>query len=218
LIRILLVDDHPSVGEGSKNMIEQEEDLQVTIVLSGTEALEILRKETFDLFLFDLHMPVISGLELTQRVIGQDSDAKVLIYTGFEIDPHFNLLIEAGASGFISKTATREQLITTLRCALRNEAVVPVSLLKQLRRTEARIVVSQEGNLLEGVSINEKEQDILSEVSRGKSNKEIAQALLMSQRTVEYHLTRIFSKLSVRSRAEAISKAKELGLLPSIEI
>ncbi|WP_047152348.1 response regulator transcription factor [Aneurinibacillus tyrosinisolvens] len=217
MIRILLVDDHPSVGEGSKNMIEQEEDLQVTIVLSGTEALDILRKETFDLFLFDLHMPVISGLELTQRVIAQDSDAKVLIYTGFEIDPHFNLLIEAGASGFISKTATREQLITTLRCALRNEAVVPVSLLKQLRRTDARIVVSQEGDLLEGVSINEKEQDILSEVSRGKSNKEIAQALLMSQRTVEYHLTRIFSKLSVRSRAEAISKAKELGLLPSIE-
>jgi two-component system competent response regulator ComA len=213
MIHILLVDDHPSVGQGSKWMIEQEDDMLVTVVSSGVDALEVLEREKYDVMLFDLFMPVMSGLELTKRVLLKIPDASILIYTGFDISPHFNLLVEAGVTGFVSKTASKEQLITGIRCALRGEAVISKQLLRQLRRSDARITESDRSSHV--ISIGEKEQEILLEVARGKSNKEVAQALLMSQRSVEYNLTRLFEKLGVRSRAEAVAEAKRTGLLPS---
>lgn len=211
MIRILLVDDHPSVGEGTKTMIEQDPDMCVTVVLSAMEALDVIQTETFDIILCDLNMPAISGLELAKRLIQQDSDRKVLIYTGYEISTHFNLLIENGVSGFISKTASREQLHNAIRSAMRDEAVIPITLLKQLRRNEVKITRGEK--IIEEVSINEREQQILQEVASGNSNKDIASKLHMSQRTVEYNLSRIFEKLAVRSRSEAIVEAKRLGLI-----
>ncbi|WP_314587397.1 response regulator transcription factor [Paenibacillus terrigena] len=212
MIEILLVDDHPSVGEGTKIMIEKESDMNVTVVFSGLEALQLIRENKYDIMLFDLNMPGISGLELTRRVMSINSGFTVLIYSGYDISAHYNILIESGVAGFISKTSSREQLIAAIRCALRGEAVIPISLLKQLRRNDIRsgTGLSQK---VEDVSINEKEQEILQEVANGLSNKEIAGLLIMSQRTVEYNLTRIFEKLNVRSRSEAIIVAKRLGLI-----
>lgn len=212
MIHVLLVDDHPSVGEGTKNMIESSQDFQVTVLSSGAEALELMKSRTFDLMLFDLHMPGLNGLELTNRVMSLYSDTIVMIYTGYDIGPHFNLLMESGVSGFINKACSKEQLLLALRCALRGDAVIPIPLLKQLRRKEVHIASSQ-SKTLDEVSINEKEQSILQLVSEGYSNKDIAAALYMSQRTVEYNLTRIFEKLSVRSRSEAMVAAKRLGLV-----
>lgn len=213
MINILLVDDHPSVGEGTKNMIEQDPDMKVTVILSAMEALELVKTETFDVMLFDLNMPVISGLELTKRMMSVQPESRVLIYTGYEISPNFNLLIDSGVSGFVSKTVTREQLLNAIRCVLRDEAIIPVSLLRQLRRRDIRLNESREEKVLDEVSINEREQEILQEVSNGNSNKDIASKLLMSQRTVEYNLTRIFEKLGVRSRAEAVVEARRLKLI-----
>jgi len=198
-------------------MIEHDPDIQVTIVFSGVEALEKLEQENYDVMLFDLNMPVISGLELTKRVTAVNPDAVVLIYTGYDLASHYNMLLDAGVSGFISKAATREQLLTAIRCAIRGEAVVPIFLLKQLRRTEVRFQQS-DGKVISEVSINEKEQIILREVATGGSNREIAARLFMSQRTVEYNLTRIFEKLNVRSRSEAIVEAKRLGLINERDI
>ncbi|MNZ79034.1 Transcriptional regulatory protein ComA [compost metagenome] len=211
MIRILLVDDHPSVGEGTKTMIEQDPDMQVTVVLSAIEALEAVQKEHFDLILCDLNMPGISGLELTKRLIQQDPERKVIIYSGYEIGSHFNLLIESGVSGFISKTVSREQLHNAIRSAMRGDAVIPISLLKQLRRHE--VTIGRSEVTVEDVSITEKEQMILHEVATGISNKELAVMLHVSQRNVEYQLSRIFEKLNVRSRSEAIREAQRLGLI-----
>jgi two-component system competent response regulator ComA len=211
VIRILLVDDHPSVGEGTKTMIEQDPDMEVTVVLSAIEALDMIQTKSFDLILCDLNMPGISGLELTKRLIQQDAERKVIIYTGYEIGTHFNLLIESGVSGFISKTISREQLHNAIRCAMRGDAVIPISLLKQLRRNEIKLERPELS--IEDVSINEKEQTILHEVATGVSNKELAAMLHVSQRNVEYQLSKIFEKLSVRSRSEAIKEAQRLGLI-----
>jgi len=216
VIQILLVDDHPSVGEGTKSMIEQEDDMKATVVTSSMEALEVLKNQTFDVLMFDLNMPVINGLELTRRVMATDSDTPIIIYTGYDITSHFNILVEVRVSGFISKTASREQLITAIRCALRGEAVIPVSLLHQLRRNDARVYAAGNEESVKCISIDEKEQAILQEVASGKGNREIADILLMSQRTVEYNLTRIFGKLNVHSRSEAMIEAKRLGLIPTI--
>ncbi|MCM3042704.1 response regulator transcription factor [Paenibacillus motobuensis] len=217
MVRILLVDDHPSVGEGTKNMIEQDPDMQVTVLMSAIEALGLVEQESFDVMLFDLNMPIISGIELTKRIMKVRPESRILIYTGYEISPNFNILVESGVSGVVSKTATREQLLNAIRCVLRDEAVIPVSLLRQLRRREIRLNQGREEKSMEEVSINEREQEILQEVSSGSSNKDIASRLLMSQRTVEYNLTRIFEKLNVRSRSEAIVEARRLGLIHSSE-
>lgn len=192
-------------------MIEQDPDMEVSVVLSAIEALELLQTKSFDLILCDLNMPGISGLELTKRLIQQDAERKVIIYTGYEIGTHFNLLIESGVSGFISKTISREQLHNAIRCAMRGDAVIPISLLKQLRRNEIKLERPELS--IEDVSINEKEQTILHEVATGISNKELAAMLHVSQRNVEYQLSKIFEKLSVRSRSEAIKEAQRLGLI-----
>lgn len=213
-MNILLVDDHPSVREGTKAMIEEENEYCVTLASNGEEALKILSNNSFDLYIFDLFMPKYNGLDLTKQVINQVADAIIIILTGFDIESHFNLLIEAGVTGFISKTATKDQLHTAIRCALRREAVLPVDFLKQLRRSEIKaMVLDGDDNL--NISLNGREQEVLFEASIGKTNKEIAQKLLMSQRMVEYHLTKIFHLLNVSSRGEAVAKARELKLLPS---
>ncbi|MDR0268523.1 response regulator transcription factor [Paenibacillus sp.] len=213
MVRILLVDDHPSVCEGTKTMIEQDPDMQVTVSYHSPEALEMAKSEEFDVMLFDLNIPVISGLELTKRLMNINPDFRILIYTGYEISSNFNLLVDAGVSGVISKTASRDQLLNAIRCALRGEAVIPVSLFRQLRRSEVRLSSFRSDKTMDDISINEREQEILQEVAGGSSNKDIASRLLMSQRTVEYNLTRIFEKLGVRSRSEAIVEAKRLGLI-----
>lgn len=213
MIRILLVDDHPSVSEGAKVMIEEENDMNVTLVSSGMQALDLLQTENFNLLLIDMNMPVINGLELTRRIIGLHLDAPILIYTGFDINPHFNMLVEAGISGLINKTASQQQLITAIRCALSGETVLPIALFKQLRRTSISITTETTEQIFGKVSINETEQAILQQVANGKNNKEVAKNLLMSQRNVEYHLTRIFLKLNVSSRGEAIIAAQRLGLI-----
>lgn len=207
--KVLLVDDHTAVAEGTKKLIESDPDFQVDTITSSIAARDQLKKESYDVVLIDLNMPDLNGLELTEQIIRENSDVIILIYTGFDFYSYFNLLIEAGVSGFISKTATQEQIVTSIRCALRGEVVLPIQLVKQLRKEEAKV-----DDELRDISLNKKELAILAEVAKGLTNRIIAENLVMSQRTVEYHLTAIFNKLGVQSRTEALTKSKKLGLMP----
>lgn len=213
MIKVLIVDDHPAVGEGTRSMLAQESDLETIVLSNIEETLLEIKKQIYEVYLIDLFMPYVNGVELTKLILQEDPEATVIIYTGFDLVTHFNMLIEAGVKGFISKTATRQQLITAIRCALRDEVVLPSHLVKQLRRMET--LPSTDGGQLNmgNVSLTTKEQQILEGVSKGLTNKVIAVNLSMSQRTVEYHLTKIFSKLKVSSRTEALLRAKEYGLL-----
>ncbi|QST01086.1 response regulator transcription factor [Pontibacillus sp. ALD_SL1] len=229
MIRILLVDDHPSVGEGTKVMIEKEEDMQVTIVDAAGKALPLVQEQEFDVMLFDLRMRGMNGIELVKEVRALGKEAPILIYTGYDIGPYFNTLIEAGASGFINKTEPRDQLILSIRSVLKGKVILPIQLFKQLRRMEVQVDQSQgvkeeqveeeqQEEIQEDVSINSKEQKILIEVAKGKSNREIASDHYKSQRTIEYNLTEIFKKLQVKSRAEAVLKSKQLGIISDEDI
>lgn len=119
MIQILLVDDHPSVMEGTKMILEQEGDMEVTLANSAHEALNMVGSHTFDVMLFDLHIADGNGIDLAKEVLNISADAIILIYTGYEITNKFNLMIESGLFGFISKTTNREQLVAAVRCALR---------------------------------------------------------------------------------------------------
>ncbi|MBW7474293.1 response regulator transcription factor [Paenibacillus oenotherae] len=211
MIHILLVDDHPLVMEGTRMILELEGDMKVSLANSASKALEQVRAQSFDIMLFDLHIGDINGIDLAKQVLGITPHSTILIYTGFEFSNHFNLMIEAGISGFILKTTTSEQLVNTIRCALRGEVMLPLSLVKQLRRTtlQADAATGQQG----AVAISNKEYEILQEIAKGRSNKDIAERVLMSQRSLEYCLTALFHKLKVKSRIEAAIKAKQLGFL-----
>lgn len=211
MIQILLVDDHPSVMEGTRLILEQEGDMKVTLANSADEVLEMVVCHSFDVMLFDLRIADVNGIELAKQVLKINEDAIILIYTGYEMTNNFNLMIESGIVGFISKTTNREQLVTAVRCALRGEVILPYALVKQLRKvplSEIEINTEQATSM-----ISKKEHEMLTEIAKGKSNKEIAEIVLMSQRSLEYSLTNLFQKLNVKSRIEAAMKAKRLGIL-----
>ncbi|WP_239615606.1 response regulator transcription factor [Cohnella mopanensis] len=212
MIHILLVDDHPSVMEGTRMILEQEGDMSVSIANSVEAALEKIDAQLYDAMLFDLHIGEVNGIDLAKKVLRMRPDAIILIYTGFEFNNHFNLMIEAGISGFILKTSNSEQLVTAVRCALRGEAVLPISLVKQLRRAKLQTLETKDWKQA-ALAISNKEYEILKEIAKGKSNKVIAELALMSQRSLEYCLTNLFSKLNVKSRVEAALKAKQMGFL-----
>ncbi len=214
-MNILLVDDHRSVVEGTKMLIESEPDMNVTIETDVYLVPDLIRLREFDVILLDLYMPNVNGADLARKLLEYVPDAVILIYSGFEIAPHFNLLMESGVSGFVSKTSTREELIQAIRCAARKQAIIPMQLLRQLRRQE--IVVQGELGR-ESTVITQEEDRLLRELAKGKSNKEISKTLMISQRSLEYSLTELFQKLHVNSRVEVIKKAKSLGILPTEDL
>lgn len=214
MIHILLVDDHPSVMEGTRMILEQEGDMTVSLANCTEEALKKVNSDSYDVMLFDLHIAEDSGIDLAKQVLRIKPDSIILIYTGFEFHNHFNLMIEAGIFGFILKTSNREQLITAVRSALRGEVILPICLVKQLRRVtlqvpQAKVEQAEQAAL----TVTNREYEMLKEIAKGKSNKEIAEQVLMSQRSLEYALTSLFQKLNVKSRIEAAIKAKQLGFL-----
>lgn len=212
---ILLVDDHRSVVEGTKLLIESEPDMHVTVETDVYGVTDLVRLKKFDVILLDLYMPNINGADLTRKLLEYVPDAVILIYSGFEIAPHFNLLMESGVSGFIAKTSTREELILAVRCAARKQAIIPIQLLRQLRRQE---IVVQGAAEREATTISQEEERLLRELAKGKSNKDISKTLMISQRSLEYNLTELFQKLHVSSRVEVIKKAKQLGILPAEDL
>lgn len=213
MYQILLVDDHPSVMEGTKMLLEQEGDLAVTLAGTIDEALGLSRDRRFDVMLIDLHMPVMNGIDLARKILRDVPDSVILLYSGYDLSQHVNLMLEAGIAGLVHKTANREQLVTAVRCALRDEVVLPLPLVRQMRRVSGETVTGGFGEDAAAGSISGKEYDILKQIAGGRSNKEIAESLLMSQRSLEYSLTSLFQKLKVKSRIEAAMKAKSMGLL-----
>lgn len=208
MINVLIVDDHPLLGEGTKRLIDNEPDMQACFTLSGEEALLIMQERLFDLHVYDMHLSGINGLELAmQTTVGKP----ILIYSGFDITSDLKHLLQAGIVGVIEKTASPRQLIRCLRSALEGYSVFPTSLLNQLVSSQFEVEKLSEAS--QKIMLTDKECLILEGVMAGRSNKELAEALFISQRTVEYNLTGIFTKLGVHSRAEAVLAAKKLCLI-----
>ncbi|MEY9977561.1 response regulator transcription factor [Lysinibacillus sp. RC79] len=213
MINILVADNHEAVGEGIKLLLEQEVDFHVTVVRTGEETLNALSQQTFDIFLFDINMPFLNDQGLVKKVEQLYSEAIKIIYTGYDIEPFFNILIESDVSSFVSKTASKENLIMAIRSALDGNAMMPVKLLRQLKLVDTQTNKTEIMNQLIQYDLKKNELAVLKLVAAGKTNKEIAENLVVSLRTVEYRLTNIFQKLQVHSRKEAVEKIKRIGWL-----
>lgn len=200
MLNILIVDDHYVVGEGTKNMLEKHENFSAHYVSSGEEALAL--EESFDIYIIDIQMSHMSGIELSKKLLEIDPDSKIILYTGFEDQASLYLFTEIGISGIISKTSTMEELLNLVENVLSGNTIVPLSIFKN----EAINKVGIHG-------LKERDLVILKYVAKGINNKDIAKELFISDRTVEYRLTQIYKLLGVQSRSEAVNVAVQKQLI-----
>jgi len=206
VIRVMLVDDHPVVREGLRGMLEAEPDLTVVGEAgSGAEAVAQAPVVEPDVILMDLRMPGLDGVGATEKILAASSAPRVVVLTTYETDADILRAVEAGASGYLLKDASRADLAGAIRAAARGETVLAPSvagrLVNQVRRPVAQ-------------TLSARELEVLALVAKGQTNAEIGRSLHITEATVKTHLLRAFGKLDVSDRTAAVTTAMARGLLP----
>ena len=204
-IRLLIADDHPVVRDGLRGMLENQPDLEVTGEAADGEAALHLAVETRpDLILMDLRMPVMDGVTAIREIKARCPGIQVLVLTTYDSDADILPAIEAGATGYMLKDSSREELYRAIRAAARGETVLAPTVAAKLI---GRIRFPAEEKL------SSRELEVLQLVAGGASNSDIASRLHISQATVKSHLIHIFGKLGVSDRTAAVTVALQRGLI-----
>lgn len=209
MTRVLIVDDQTLVRGGFRMILTKAGIEVVGEAADGLEAVTAARRSRPDVVLMDIRMPGIDGLEATRRVLAGDPDCRVLMLTTFDLDRYVYAALAAGASGFLLKDATPEQLVASVRLVAIGDALLAPSITRRLVERFARPCPPPQG--LDDLTPREKE--VLRLVGGGLSNSELAAHLVLSEATVKTHVARIFAKLGLRDRAQAVVVAYESGLV-----
>ena len=201
-IRLLIADDHVTVLEGLVAIIGRQPDMQVVAAASnGREAVDLWLTNRPDVTLLDLRMPILDGVGAIQEIRQREFSARVIVLTTFDTDADLSKAIKAGAKGYLLKDAPREELLSCIRRVHSGETVIPPTLVTKLTAS------------LSAEPVTDRELEVLAQLARGSSNKEISTILNISESTVKSHLRNIFTKLNVLSRTEAIATASRQGLV-----
>jgi DNA-binding NarL/FixJ family response regulator len=200
LIRTVVVDDHGLIREGTRQILEREPDFEVVGEAStGAEALELIARLEPDLALLDLRLPDISGIEIARQLRDQASATRVVLLSAFDDEEYVVEALSAGAAGYLVKTMPSHDLVRWLRHAHRGEVALDPQLASRLARYVGRTSVRSDEPVF-----STRELGVLRLLATGLPNKQIARQLGISPRTVEGHLSRIFGKLGISSRTEAV--------------
>jgi two-component system, NarL family, response regulator LiaR len=209
MIRVLIVDDHPVVREGLAAMLSTQDDFQVVGEGSdGLEAIRLVHELRPDVILMDLDMPTMDGATATQQLRDIDPAVRVLVLTAFDTDERILHAVQAGAQGYLLKGAPRDELFRGIRIVHEGGSL--------LQPTVAAKLLSHVGQLMkrdDEDALTHRELEVLNLLVRGSRNKEIADRLVISERTVKFHVGVIFQKLGVSNRAEAVGRAIQKGLV-----
>ena len=210
--RIVIVDDHELARAGLHSMLAGAPDLEVIgEARDGQEALALCHRLHPDLVMMDVRMPKLNGLAATRAIKQQYPHIAVIVVTMYENLDYLVEGLKAGAAGYILKDATRREVLTAVRQALRGESPLSPEMAAQLRGRLRSEPVRQEGVTLE--QLTPREHEVLQLMAQGQSNREIARGLGISAGTAKVHVERIIAKLRVSDRTQAAVRAVELGLL-----
>ncbi|RAJ70173.1 DNA-binding NarL/FixJ family response regulator [Streptomyces sp. Amel2xB2] len=226
--RVIIVDDQAMVRAGFAALLSAQADIDVVgEAPDGAQGVELCGRTHPDVVLMDVRMPEMDGLEAARRILGNGNGSgggggrngsaggpKVLMLTTFDVDDYVYEALRAGASGFLLKDAPPADLIAAVRVVAEGEALLAPSVTRRLIADFAKqrpVPPSARGLRLNGLT--DRETEVLELLARGRSNTEIAEALVLAEQTVKTHVSRIFTKLGLRDRAQAVIFAYESGLV-----
>ena len=197
-IRVLVADDQSMVRAGFRMLLADEKEIEVVAEASnGLEAVDKAARFDPTVVLMDIRMPELDGLEATRRILAADPNARILVLTTFDLDEYVYEALRAGASGFVLKDDSPEQLIAAIRTVASGDALT-----KRVIQRFARMPLPTPPKELDELS--EREQDVFRLMARGLSNAEIGRELFISETTVKTHVTHILQKLGLRDRVQAV--------------
>jgi len=206
MITVLIADDHELIRMGIQQFLENQPDVQVVgIATDGAVAIDLALELHPNVVLMDLAMPEIDGVEATRRITGQMPDIKVLVLTSFSDRERILDALDAGAVGYLLKDAAPDELLRGIRAAARGES--------PLSPKAAQAIIAARKERVEAGDLSPRETDVLKLVAKGLANKQIAQQLGISEKTVKAHLVSVFQRIGVSDRTQAAVWAHRRGLL-----
>jgi DNA-binding NarL/FixJ family response regulator len=207
MIRVLVVDDHPVVRQGLTAILRWEPDIDIVgEAADGREAVRLIRECGPDVVLLDLHLPELSGVEVMREMRPELPQVRFLVLTTYDADAYITPALAAGAQGYLLKDAAPEELARGIRSLMQGGAALQPGVAARLLERMSGTGGNEE--------LSARELEVLRLLVAGDSNKAIAQRLILTENTVKSHLSHIFNKLGVQSRAEAVAVALQRGLVP----
>jgi len=216
MIRVALADDQALVRAGFRMIVGSQPDMQVAGEAGdGQEAIELVQRERPDVILMDIRMPRVDGIAATRSITTAGSPTRVVILTTYELDEYVFDALAAGASAFLLKAASPEDLIRAVRVVASGDALLAPSVTRRLIEEFARRPEPAERKAKQLDVLTERERDVLHEVAKGYTNAEIAARLHVAETTVKTHVAHVLGKLELRDRVQAVILAYEAGLVGS---
>jgi DNA-binding NarL/FixJ family response regulator len=215
MIRILLADDQTLIRQGIQTLLELEADLTVVATAAnGHEALAAVERSQPDVVLMDIRMPLLDGVAATRQITARFPQVGVIILTTFDDDEYVFEGLKAGARGYLLKDVDSNEIVQAIRAVAAGEALIQPSIARKVVAEFSRLAAqpAPPASVLPE-PLTERERDVLTAITEGLSNREIALRLSITEGTVKNHVSNLLAKLDVRDRTQALIRARELGLV-----
>jgi DNA-binding NarL/FixJ family response regulator len=215
-IRVVVVDDQAIVRAGFQTILDAQPDIDVVgEAADGVESVATVERLRPDVVVMDIRMPELDGIAATRRIIALDASppTRVLVLTTFDVDDYVYEALRAGASGYLLKDATRDELVNAVRTVADGDALLAPSVTRRLVEEFVRRPEPASRDVAELDVLTPRERDVLEQLARGRSNAEIAQHLFVGEATVKSHVAHVLTKLQLRDRIQAVILAYELGIV-----
>jgi DNA-binding NarL/FixJ family response regulator len=214
VIRVLIADDESLVRGGLRMILEAQKDIEVAAEAEdGHRAVRLAEQLEPDIVLMDIRMPGLDGLEATRRILAARTGVRILVLTTFDLDEYVYEAMRAGASGFLLKSARPQQLVEAVRTVVAGDALLAPEITRRLLAEFLRRPPPGAARRLGLDELTRRELEVFELIAAGLSNPEIAARLIVGEETVKTHVSRVFLKLGLRDRVQAVIAAYETGLV-----